>query len=313
MLKKLQVSANLFLGEGYSLCFKQWEGTGADILVANPEDAFGYRSADVAHRHGVPLMLITDHKDQYQELINDSSIVVDADQPAGLFFRLVEKLLSKGKTAVQNVVDIGTVPSQQADTATNDDVFPELAALVGVESAMKFGLSNHYVYFLPKKGVCAAASKEDFVAVRDAIRSHEALSFSEVSDSESLTSLKHYVSSEGFFFHSFVGMQDLPRFPNGQVGLTSWPNIKSKKFAAELATLSATLVVTTCNVSDVLESHSAKVANALFYAAHISGLLEVKASEKATVTAMPTAVVDGANAKKHHGGIVGALGKWLGM
>lgn len=312
VLKKLQVSANLFAGEGYSLCFKQWEGVNADILVANPEDAFGYKSADVAHRHGVPTMLITTKKDQYRELLGDSSIVVDGDQPAGLFFRLVEKLLTKGKSAAQAVVD----SSQQGAVLSNDGLLPELSELFNAETPVRFGTLDNFVYLIPKKGVCAASSKADFVAVRDAIRSHTPLEFSPVESSQSLAELTHYVSSEGFFFHSLVGMQDLKNFPQHKVSLSSWPNIKSKKFAAELASLSASLVVSSCNASALITGcGSPRVANAMLYAAHISGLLEVSEVNESELSMpeAPAALVSNQGAAKKSHGIVGALSKWLGM
>lgn len=316
VLKKLQVSANLFIGEGYSLTFKPWEGTGTDILVANPDDAFGYKTADIAHRHGVPMMLITEHKEKYQHLINDSAIVIEGNQPAGIFFRLVEKLLTQANSAAQVVAEAaGHVAGGESEPPTDSFALPELDELARTRQPVQFGVGDHYVYLFPRKGVCAADSKESFVAVRDAIREHQPLSIHDLDPSQQQNPPTLYVSTEGFFFQAFVGMKDLPDFEGSRVSLSSWPNIKSKQYAPALASLSASLVVGSCDVADIIASDNGRVANALLHAANLSGLLESDTSGTAQVAEQSESVpaMAGHGQAKKQSGIVGALSKWLGM
>lgn len=314
MLKKLQVSANLFIGEGYSLTFKPWEGTGTDILVANPDDAFGHKTADIAYRHGVPMMLITENREKYQHLINDSAIVVEGDQPAGLFFRLVEKLLTQSNKAAKVVAEVAS-DAHARDELSSAFALPELTELAQASQTVRFGVNECFVYLLPNKGVCAAESKENFVVVRDAIRHHQPLSVTEVDQPQKLKPLSLYVSTEGFFFQAFVGMNDLPAYEAGYVTLKSWPNIKSRHYASTLASLSASLVVGSCNVDELIDSDNSRVANALLHAATLSGLLERDDTAEAPASGPPEAVpaMAGHEHARKHSGIVGALSKWLGM
>lgn len=289
VVKKLNIVANLFRGRGKFLSVEFWKGTGVDLVVANRQDAFGRRVADVARRKHLPVLWVSEDNDIDVDLAVRESII-KCDKPAMDFFQQFERLLSEkaecaSSARVECIIDKLTEEKQRCYVAT---------ATAGA--------------FMNKEtGVFKAVSHRDLLALAEALVLDKGVSVTfrssaEEKNAEVSTSIENLVF--GGLVNSGVRQFNGPQ----SVSLLAWPDIKSKRYGGELAALSAMLVGSTMSLSQLEAVASPKVVNAFLLACRVAGLLneeQIDIVEQKAVSKLAS--------KPYQDGVLGTLKKWLGM
>lgn len=289
VVRKLNIVANLFRGRGKFLNIEFWQGTGVDLIVANRQDAFGCRVADIARRKNLPVLWVCDDGDIDVDLALRES-VIKSGKPAMEFFQQFERLLSEKQSASPDSSVGGIIH----DLARENERCYVYTATNGA--------------FMNKEtGFFRAVSHRDLLAIAEALVLDKSIRITRKSHTEEKLA-EVSTSIENLIFGGLVN-SDFQHFNRSQgLSLSAWPDIKSRRYGGEIAALSAMLINATLSVEQLEAAAQPKVVNAFLYACYVAGLL----NETQTEISAQSKTTD--NAKKPRPDkMLTMLKNWLGM
>lgn len=286
---KIKAALSLFDAQKYEITFQSWKGA-ADLLIINDGDEYSNNLKKIALARDIPVLVIDGQT-------NDSYKVVNSSLPSVAFYKSIRLLLK----------------AEGGNSALIADAGKDL--LLKLLSQSQNYYINHGVYKVYvdlDRGLCEARSEETFNNLRNAIRK---IPQNVEVYSESVNSTKDnntiQISIESYFFQVLAGLHGLAAFEGKDVKLKSWPNINTRDYAANVASLSSELLSGFKPVKKLEEYHKSSVLKALLYATQLANLLDVTSDESATATTS-TQQPESQEAEEKATGMMAALSRWLG-
>ena len=294
-IKKLHVVANLFQeqSKNYAVRFDAWDGTKADFVIANVDDAYGIKVARLASHRKMKLIMLAKNKDV---IPNDLEKHIDSGfitygMPIATIFRQFSGSLKDFQEKVSPVndplKDVSNILFQQVLDAKN---------------FLFMSTADHVVCFHIGRGMCFAESQKVLESMQNNIQQRSAVTISEHKPEHFSASAS--TSAENFFFHAFLNMPSLPKLPAPAVRLKVWPNIHYREDPTAITMLSSQVMDRTLTVSDFTGKNEA-IGKAYLCAAAVAQLLEYHQYNVPSDTKTL--------AKNENPTIIKKLSRWLGL
>lgn len=294
-VKKLHVVADLFQArsKNYALRFDPWDGTRADFVVANVDDAYGLKVARIADKRNMAVVMLAKNQNSIPEDLqhNITDGFISDNMPIASIFKQFSGYLEK--LAVQ----------KEAVKSTNKNVSCVLfEQVVAATDVLFLSSMQHSVCYHTGRGVCFAKSREALEAMQQSIRQHEAIRITQQRPEG--FSAGSSTSAENFFFHAFLNISQLPELKGKAVMLKGWPNIHYRKNPVAITTLSSLVMERVLSVDEFIAQDD-DIAKAYLCAVVIAGLVDyhdvedLDAVEPSAPTKKPT--------------IIKKLSRWLGL
>jgi len=289
VVKKLNIVANLFRGRGKFMNIEFWKGTGVDLVVANRQDAFGRRVADIARRRNLPVLWVCDDGDIDVDLALRESVIKSA-KPAVEFFQQFERLLSEKQ---------GTSPDSKIGGIIHD--------LAQEKERCYVYTTTNGAFMNKETGFFRAVSHRDLLSIAEALVLDKSIRITRKSRTEEKLA-EVSTSIENLIFGGLVN-SDFQQFNRSQsLSLSGWPDIKSKRYGSEIASMSAMLTNATLSIEQLENVAQPKVVNAFLFACHVAGLLNETQEDVTT-----TQIEQNPTKKPRPDKMLTILKSWLGM
>lgn len=294
IIKKFSIVADLFKARSQSLIvkFEPWDGTRANLVISNIDDAYGLKVARQAHQRGMELFILGRNLRAVPadlESVARQAFLVE-NSPITLMF----KQFSRYFCSVESRVKL----------RAEDTTLILFNHLLNKENPVFLTYDAHTVCHHVSNGMCIADSQETLTYVQKAIAGKAPVAFSETPPDG--FNPKASVSAEEFFFHAFQEVDDLPALPGNLVRLDCWPNIKSNAHGHQVVGLSSQITQQFLPINQLLEQH-ADIAKAFLLATALARLLSYR--EKTPLDAQQDQPVIAAEKP----GIIKKLSRWLGL
>jgi hypothetical protein len=289
VVKKLNIVANLFRGRGKFLNIEFWQGTGVDLVVANRQDAFGCRVADIARRKKLPVLWVSDEGDIDVDLALREG-AIKSGKPAMEFFHQFERLLS-----------------EKQDGAADSSIGGIIQDLAQEKERCYVYTTTNGAFMNKETGFFRAVSHRDLLAIAEALVLDKSIRITRKSRTEEKVA-EASTSIENLIFGGLVN-SNFQQFNRSQsLSLSAWPDIKSRRYGGEIAALSAMLINATLSMEELETAAQPKVVSAFLFACRVAGLL-IEAETDVTTQIEPK---DHAK-KPRTDKMLTMLKNWLGM
>lgn len=297
-VKKLHVVADLFQArsKNYALRFDPWDGTRADFVVANVDDAYGLKVARIADKRNMALVMLAKNADKVPDDLqhNIREGFISDNMPIATIFKqfsgYLEKLATHKTAAKNSTKNVSCVLCEQVLQATD---------------VLFLSTTEHTVCYHVGRGVCFAQSREALEAMQHSIRQQEVVRITQQKPEN--FSAGSSTSAENFFFHAFLNISQLPQLPSDAVMLKGWPNIHYRKNPVAITTLSSLVMERVLSIEEFI-AHDEDIAKAYLCAVAIAGLIDYPEPDQNSNgnTVKPST-------KPENPTIIKKLSRWLGL
>lgn len=292
IIRKLDLVRELAAGKGRKLTVRFWAGTGVDLAVVDPSDAFGQRAMEIALRHQIPTLLVANNKDYDRSTVLKTRML-SANMSAFHFYEAIEAALPDAR--------------RETVSASHTDPFWEM--LLGEENYLTLRHGAHEIWVNRVDGYCLARTHRAATAVATAANAAVDL---EVKPVPALPNLGggERTSIENFFFNALLGHQSLPDQKGFRFTLTSWPDIRCDQADTTQAItgLAATAMGQRCDAETLYQRVDPALVEAFLMACRIAGIAETQSGDTGGNHGKKSA-----SAEDKSSGLVSALGRWLGL